>query len=113
MQVVERPCTICGANEPNLLMQDGDTAYQECGRCGAIYASPFPVAYEDVNEAAYVEVIDKYKAKVEKRLAANKKRLRQFERYKGDGRFLEIGSNTGATLLAAQQLQSHLLSCNR
>lgn len=103
-ELVERACTICGSDNHRLLMRDGETAYRECAVCGAIFASPLPGRYEDVNEAAYAEALARYTAKIDARLAINMRTLRRFERYRQRGTFLEIGCNAGATLVAAEKL---------
>lgn len=102
--LIERPCTVCGSDDHAHLMQDGDTAYRECRVCAAIFASPLPAHYEDVNEAAYQAAIDKYTAKIDARLAINMRTLRPFDRFRQLGTLLEIGCNAGATLLAAEKL---------
>ncbi len=101
--LVERHCTICGGDNHQLLMRDGETAYRECLTCAAIFASPLPAQYEDVNEAAYQEALAKYTAKIDARLAINQHTLKPFERYRKTGAFLEIGCNAGATLVAAEK----------
>lgn len=103
-EFTERSCSICGSDNHRLLLQDGPTAYRECLHCGAIFASPLPSRYEEVNEAAYNQALEKYTAKIDARLAINMRTLRRFARFRQAGTFLEIGCNAGATLVAAEKL---------
>jgi SAM-dependent methyltransferase len=101
---ITRDCTICGASDHVLLMEDGPCAYRQCRICQAIFASPLPATYEAVNESAYEAAITKYTAKIDARLAQHQKVLRPLERFRKQNTFLEIGCNAGATLFAAGKL---------
>ena len=102
--LIERPCTICAANDHRLLMAEGESGYRECRQCGAIFTSPMAVHYEDVNEAAYEAAITRYAAKIDAKLDVNMRTLKPFDKYRQRNTFLELGCNAGATLVAAEQL---------
>ncbi|MCP5178824.1 MAG: class I SAM-dependent methyltransferase [Pseudomonadales bacterium] len=102
--LTNRDCSVCGAQDHRLLMQDGDSAYRSCVRCQAIFASPLSTAYEAVNDATYAAALTRYVAKIDTKLHANLRALRPFDRYRLTNRFLEVGCNAGATLLAARRL---------
>jgi len=102
--LIERPCTICTANDHRLIMAEGETGYRECRQCGAIFTSPMAAQYEDVNEAAYAAAISRYAAKIDARLATNMRTLKPLDKYRQRNTFLELGCNAGATLVAAKKL---------
>ncbi len=101
---IERPCTICSANDHRLIMAEGESGYRECRQCGAIFTSPLAARYDDVNEAAYEAAISRYAAKINAKLDTNMRTLKPFDRYRQLNTFLELGCNTGSTLVAARQL---------
>ena len=103
-ELVDRNCDVCGSADSVVVLDDHTSAYHRCGECGLIYTSPIPADYTAANEGYYEDVVDKYAHKVETRLDDIKRVLRMFDRYRTANRFLEVGCNTGATLVAAQEL---------
>lgn len=103
LELEEVNCDVCGSTDSTELMVLHSSAYHQCNNCGLIYAKFMPVDVEEVNEEAFVPELAKYASKVEKRSKSLRKKLRQFDRYRSSGNFLEIGCNAGATLVAARE----------
>lgn len=98
-------CDLCGrlGGEP-FLEKDGGY-YTRCADCGFVYSNPRekdPEGYNDENNAA---LKDKYVAKQYSKRHQRRygKLLKRFERYRRQGRILEIGSNVGGFLYRAAQ----------
>lgn len=100
--VVEVNCDVCGCKDSEELLSMKGSAYHHCNQCGMIYAKWIPEEYEQVNEEAFAAKLENYAAKVEQKGKAYRKKLRFFDRYKTDGKFLEIGCSAGAVLVAAR-----------
>jgi len=103
LELEEVSCDVCGSTDSTELMQLNASAYHRCNNCGLIYAKFMPADVEEVNEEAFAQELEKYASKVEKRKKSLRKKLRQFDRYRSNGNFLEIGCNAGATLVAARE----------
>ena len=93
-----RPCVVCGGTRFSPLCQDGDFAWEECGACGIVrlcqdLSFADQVAIQDEQLAGCY--IRQYDAKLPRKIAACRRRLRRITRWVRGGRFLDVGSNHG------------------
>lgn len=97
-------CDVCGNWNSRELIKLNGTAYHECISCGLIFSRPMPENLDDINEENYTKRLDAYARKIEGRRKQNRRKLKQFSRYKKTGNFLEIGCSGGALLSVAGDL---------
>jgi SAM-dependent methyltransferase len=93
-----RPCVVCGGTRFSPLCQDGDFAWEECGACGIVrlcqdLSFADQVAIQD--EQLADRYIRQYGAKLPRKIAECRRRLRWITRRIQGGRFLDVGCNQG------------------
>lgn len=101
---VEASCDICGGSETIELMRLQTGAYHQCKRCGLVYVHPMPINYEEQNDHAYANTLERYVDKVRTKRKRYRRKLKRFSRYRQTGNFLEIGCNAGSFLDVAREV---------
>ena len=96
-----KPCDICDSDRFREILAVADNAYIQCDGCGMISSRDIPNDYLDQNEQAFAAELASYARKIEKR-ARHYKVLKSFDSHRRNNRFLELGCNAGAVLMAAE-----------
>lgn len=103
----ETTCQICAATEchPFATVRHprfGQLTLWQCAVCGFVYLDPMPSA--DALAAQYdSNTSDGYFAKVARKLARSKRRLRRLNKFVTSGRLLDVGCNGGFMVEAARR----------
>jgi 2-polyprenyl-3-methyl-5-hydroxy-6-metoxy-1,4-benzoquinol methylase len=103
-------CLLCGGEQSSLLYQTGEGRYLKCHQCGLVSVDPMPTA-EDMKRRAEFWANQHHKSveKVTTHYSSQFQRiafggyLRGFERYRQQGRILDVGCGIGGFVHAAQQ----------
>ena len=100
-----RACDLCGSTSSEFVLSKNGADYRSCTSCGFIFADCSESEWDEWNEAAFEEMLPGY---IERSFAPKKqeryrRRLQRLERYFGQGKLLEIGSNVGGFLHAARE----------
>ncbi len=103
---MKRGCEVCGPADSLELLKLQGSAYHQCSNCGLIFARWITEDYDQTNEIAFAAELGDYadKANDPRRTRKLKRQLKEYERYRQTGNFLELGCNAGAVLLTAKSL---------
>lgn len=93
-------CDLCGANDHEPFAEKYDLHYLRCRGCGFVYSDISEFDFAAFNKDIIEDLQESHVRKLESasHLKNNRQRLREFESYRQNGRFLEIGCSTGSFL---------------
>ena len=100
----ETNCDVCGSWDSEELIKITGNAYHRCVNCGLIYSQPMIENITENNEESISHKLVQYASKITTFQKRNRKKIHGLLRYRQNGNFLEIGSNTGALLDVARSI---------
>ena len=100
-------CQVCMATTPIPLVTQGGYDWVKCADCGFAWITPMPTPDSSVdgdNEIIGQSYIQKYLAKLDKKMRRSRHRVRALKRRMPGPRLLDIGCNIGCVVEAGREL---------